>query len=74
MRTKKVYCACGLPLHYRDKAIEAKITKMSEELGEYMPVTVGEDRYMVQRHYIALHGIKAPNLPMLLEKRIVRRG
>jgi hypothetical protein len=68
-------CACGLPLHYTDKGVEAQVKKMVAELGEWMPVQVGgTERYMVQRHYIALHGLKAPDLPKLLQQGIVRRG
>jgi hypothetical protein len=32
-------CACGLPLHYRDKTKEAEITKLSAELGEWLMKT-----------------------------------
>lgn len=74
MRTGK-RCACGLPLHYSDKAMEDKITQISSELGEYQPVQVGTDEhYLVQRHYIALHGLRAIDLPNLVKQGIVKRG
>ena len=74
MRNNVKRCACGLPLHYTDKAKEAEITKLSDELGEWMPVQVGHERYKVQRHYIALHGLKGNEVQSLMEKGIVRRG
>lgn len=49
MRSKE-RCACGLPLHYTNKETEAQVKKMVAELGEFMPVHVGTDKYMVQRH------------------------
>ena len=67
-------CACGLPLHYRDKQKQAEVQALVDELGEWMPVHVGIDRYMVQRHYIALHGLKGNELESLMKKGIVRRG
>lgn len=74
MRNGKKRCACGLPLHYTDPSVEEMVSKQVAELGEYIPVTVGTERYMVQRHYIALHGLNAPDLPRLLEQGIVFRG
>ena len=74
MRNNVKRCACGLPLHYSDKAKEVEITKLSDELGEWMPVQVGHERYMVQRHYIALHGLKGNQIQSLMEQGIVRRG
>lgn len=73
MRTNK-RCACGLPLHYTDKAMEAKVTEQSLELGEWMPVQVGHMHYLVQRHYIALHGLRGVDMEDLVKKGIVRRG
>lgn len=73
MRTTK-RCACGLPLHYTDKGMEARVTQLAEELGEYQPVQVGHEKYLVQRHYIALHGLKPQDLPRLLQERVVLRG
>src|SRR4051794_6113573 len=59
-------CACGEFLHYTDPAIERYVTQQVEQLGEYTPVVVpGLGVWMVQRHYIALHGLKAADLPTL---------
>jgi hypothetical protein len=74
MRNNAKRCACGLPLHYTNKETEAQITKLSDELGEWMPVQVGHERYMVQRHYIALHGLKGNQIQSLMEQGIVRHG
>jgi len=38
---------------------------MIEATAEYIPITVGDRIWRVQRHYIALHGIKAEELPGL---------
>ena len=74
MRNKIKRCACGLPLHYRDKQKEEEITKLSDELGEWMPVHFGNEKYLVQRHYIALHGLKSNELEVLEKNGIVKNG
>ena len=58
-------CHCGRPLHYTDPVIEAMIGVLVEQLGEYTQVTVDRRTWLVQRHYIALHGIRAVDLPNL---------
>lgn len=72
MRKQLKRCACGLPLHYTDKNLEAEIIKLTDELGEWMPLHLGNDKYLVQRHYVALHGFKPPQLPDLLAQGIIR--
>ena len=67
-------CACGLPLHYTDEKIEAAVNQLVAQLGEYITVTAEDKSYSVQRHFIALHGLKAAELPLLLAKGIVKRG
>jgi hypothetical protein len=52
-------CACGKPLHYDDPYSEATVRCLVADLGPDMKVTVGDRSWMVQRHYIALHGLKA---------------
>jgi len=58
-------CACGRPLHYANanhrRWVEAQILL----LGTYVKVTVEGRSWMVPRHYIALHGLKAVELPTL---------
>jgi hypothetical protein len=52
-------CHCGKPLHYTDPWVEQLVRKFVSELGEYVPTTVGGRTWLVPRHYIALHGVKA---------------
>ncbi|HZT29439.1 MAG TPA: hypothetical protein VFA33_06130 [Bryobacteraceae bacterium] len=58
-------CHCGRPLHYTDPVIERMVRALIAQLGEYTRVTVEGRSWMVQRHYIALHGIKGADLPFL---------
>ena len=58
-------CHCGLPLHYTDDAVRRFVEKMIELHGEYVTVRIGARAWKVQRHFIALHGIKAAELPYL---------
>jgi hypothetical protein len=58
-------CHCGRPLHYTDPVIERMVRALIRDLGDYMNVTVEGRTWLVQRHYIALHGIKAVELPFL---------
>lgn len=65
-------CACGRRLHYTSPVIEKIVRDQVADLGEWMPVTAAGVTYLVQRHYIALHGLKADELPLLLLNGIVR--
>lgn len=59
-------CHCGRLLHYSDPKIRAQVEALIELSGsEYLPVTVNGRTWLVQKHYIALHGIKAWGLPHL---------
>ena len=58
-------CACGKPLHYKNKVTERMVQMLVDELGEYIAVTVDGKTFSVQRHYIALHGIKDKDLDKL---------
>jgi len=58
-------CHCGQPLHYSRADIQAAMEEMIQRLGSTMPVTVGGRTWMVPRHYIALHGLKAVEMPFL---------
>ena len=61
----KEMCHCGRPLHYTDRVVERMVRTLIEQTGEYVPVAVGGRTWLVQRHYIALHGLKAQELPDL---------
>jgi hypothetical protein len=67
-------CACGLPLHYRDKAREAEVQAEVDTLGEWMPFSIGHERYLVQRHYKELHGLDPTKVDALLKSQIIRRN
>jgi hypothetical protein len=52
-------CACGLPLHYTDPEKQKRCQELVDLLGEFIEVVDSKRRrFRVQRHYIALHGIK----------------
>lgn len=62
-------CACGKPLHYADASNWAKVERLVALLGEFVCVRLSDGTgYEVPRHYIALHGIKAQELPELAER------
>jgi ribosomal protein S27AE len=54
---KETMCACGRPLHYNDKIVQEMTQLLVNELGENVRVSFGERTWIVQRHFIALHGI-----------------
>lgn len=58
-------CACGRPLHYSDPDIQERIERIVEDRGQFIPITTPEGTWLVQRHYIALHGLRAAELPAL---------
>jgi len=58
-------CYCGLPLHYTDPEIQRSVERLVRELGTHTRVTVSGRTWLVPRHYIALHGLRAAELPML---------
>jgi hypothetical protein len=65
-------CSCGQPLHYTSEIIETAMALQVARLGPTVKVTVaadtGERTWEVPRHYIALHGLEAPELPRLADK------
>jgi len=58
-------CFCGRELHYSNKELERIMVDICETKGDYLEVSdiVNYKTYRVQRHYIALHGIKQELLP-----------
>jgi hypothetical protein len=50
-------CACGRPLHYSDPELQRKVEEIVKRQGEAIKITIGHRSWMVQRHYIALHGL-----------------
>lgn len=63
MPVPEVNCACGQPLHYANPKTQAMTEALIAQLGEYIKISRFDGRaWMVQRHYIALHGISAKDL------------
>lgn len=68
----EVRCACGRPLHYDKPETQAVVESLVAKFGPTTIVEVpGLGSYRVQRHYIALHGLRAIELPQLLLNGIV---
>lgn len=65
-------CPCGRELHYSNPETERQVRQLVARLGRYQKITVaGLGTYMVDRHYIALHGVKGEDIPLLGFERIV---
>jgi len=67
----ELLCACGQPLHYSDPALRKVVERLIRQAGgnPLIVVTVTSQRpgvktrhFLVQRHYIALHGLKTQEL------------
>lgn len=58
-------CACGRALHYRDERVKRMVCDLVSDNGPDLLVTIEGRTWLVQRHYIALHGVKASELPGL---------
>lgn len=58
-------CPCGQPLHYSHPDTQAQVEALIRELGLHTKVRVGNKTWLVSRHYIALHGLKASELGKL---------
>jgi hypothetical protein len=65
MIDETIMCHCGQKLHYTDPKVQASVEQLIKELGPKVRVKVGGRTWMVDRHYIALHGINAVELPFL---------
>lgn len=59
---KNELCHCGQPLHYWCKETEEQMHNLINKMGRYVNVTVGNKTYKVDRHFIALHGIKGDQI------------
>ena len=64
----KPMCACGLPLHFTNKVNERNVQVLVRELGECVKMETPKGAFMVPRTYLALHGIKAADLPSLAQR------
>lgn len=61
-------CPCGEPLHYKEPKIQRMVERMIGAYGANISVQVGSRAYMVPRHWIALHGLKPREVPILADK------
>lgn len=59
-------CHCGRPLHYTDRDLQSLVQGYVDALGENI-VCIASDgrRWLVPRHYIALHGVAEQDLSKL---------
>ena len=55
-------CACGRPLHYSHFTAHLAVLDLIHRLGPTTMVLIAGRRFRVQRHYIALHGLKTQEL------------
>ncbi len=69
-------CACGQPLHYTDSTVQAIVDRLVAEHGATVVVEVAGTfrKFLVPRHYIALHGLKATALPALGFEEVLHSG
>jgi len=59
-------CACGQPLHYSNPEVRAAVDRIIAIVGSrYVPILVDGHAWYVDRHYIALHGLAAAEIPWL---------
>jgi hypothetical protein len=62
-------CSCGRPLHYSDPAIQRLVEDLILTQGDLVTIVVaGVGTWRVPRHYIALHGLKAAEIPELARR------
>ncbi len=67
-------CACGKPLHYTDPRNEKIVSEAVAKCGPDLIVVGPFGRYLVQRHYLALHGLKGSELVSLAKRGIIRNA
>jgi hypothetical protein len=63
-------CACGKPLHYSSALTQKLVEEQVAELGECIKITLPSlgRSFMVPRHFVTLHGVKAYDLPVLAKE------
>jgi len=59
------FCPCGRPLHYQLDFVKSMVEEAIRQHGEFVTVNALGRRFLVSRHYIALHGLAAEDLPRL---------
>lgn len=68
-------CACGLPLHYRNPVDRFVVDLLTAQAGDDPFITVAGPSgvFKVQRHYIALHGLREVDLNGLADLGVIWR-
>ena len=68
-------CPCGEQHRYSNLQTAMAIDEIIEREGEEITLTIAETNksYLVNRHYIAFHGIKAKDLKSLADRGIIKR-
>lgn len=67
-----IKCPCGKDLHYTSVDDQRLVEKYVRELGLEVKVVNGSKTYMVNRHYIALHGLKSLEMEDLAKKGVIK--
>lgn len=63
-----VLCPCGKPLHYKEPSSRTIVEKFIREHGATVVVVTKDGSWLVPRHFIALHGVKSIDLPVVAER------
>ena len=68
-------CACGLPLHYRSVLDQFIVDLLTSQAGGDPNILVASPTgtYRVQRHYIALHGLRETELLALASRGVITK-
>lgn len=66
-------CHCGQPLHYADPKLKRAVEDLIREYGPYIRLSVGNRSWWVQRHFIALHGVRGVELPFLGFQEVIKQ-
>lgn len=61
-------CPCGRPLHYSSEQLREEVQTVVDVMGPDIVVETPAGRYLIPRHFIALHGLKAAQVPDLAEQ------
>ena len=61
-------CPCGRGLHYTNPAQQHAVEKLVDMYGTTVKVRTPDGAWHVPRHYIALHGLTATELPSLADR------
>lgn len=63
--TPEPLCDCGQPLHYASEESQRVVQMLVDDLGPTIVLETPSGCWAIPRHYIALHGIKAEDVPAL---------